>query len=64
MRRGTFRRAAATAATAFVSNEKDNTITVIDMDKLAVTKTIKVGQRPARHHHDEGLQVDPGLHQR
>src|SRR5260370_42686016 len=41
--------AAATPAAAFiayVSNEKGNTVSVIDTDNWAVTKTIKVGQRP------------------
>ena len=41
--------AAATPALAFiayVSNEKSNTVSVIDTDKWAVTNTIKVGQRP------------------
>src|SRR5882724_13519614 len=41
--------AAATPASAFiayVSNEKSNTVTVIDTNSWAVTKTIKVGQRP------------------
>jgi len=36
----------ANAVTAFVSNEKDNTVTVIDVEKQEVIKTIKVGQRP------------------
>ena len=36
----------AGAVIAYVSNEKGNTISVIDVDKLAVVKTIKVGQRP------------------
>src|ERR1700687_2637811 len=36
----------AGAFTAYISNEKSNTISVIDTDKLAVVKTIKVGQRP------------------
>jgi YVTN family beta-propeller protein len=36
----------AGAFLAYVSNEKSNTISVIDTDKLAVVKTIKVGQRP------------------
>src|SRR3974377_609164 len=36
----------ATAFTAYVSNEKSNTVRVIDSGKLAVVKTIKVGQRP------------------
>ena len=41
--------AAATPASAFiayVSNEKSNTVSVIDTDKWTVTNTIKVGQRP------------------
>src|SRR3979490_1388904 len=41
--------AAATPAAAFmayVSNEKSNTVSVIDTDSWTVTKTIKVGQRP------------------
>ncbi len=36
----------AAAYTVFVTNEKDNSISVIDGEKLEVTKTIKVGQRP------------------
>ena len=36
----------ASAYTAYVSNEKDNSITVIETNKLEVIKTIKVGQRP------------------
>src|SRR5215813_14478942 len=36
----------ASAFTAYVSNEKSNTISVIDTDKFTVLKTIKVGQRP------------------
>src|SRR3954452_22138862 len=36
----------ASALTAYVSNEKSNRVSVIDVDKLAVVKTIKVGQRP------------------
>src|SRR5712692_3171974 len=38
--------AQASAFTAYVSNEKSNTISVIDIDKFAVVRTIKVGQRP------------------
>src|SRR6266480_3335544 len=38
--------APAAAVTAYVSNEKSNTVSVIDTDNWAVTKTIKVGQRP------------------
>ena len=36
----------AHAERVFVSNEKDNTITVIDADTLKVTSTIPVGDRP------------------
>src|SRR5713226_2599229 len=36
----------AGAVMAYVSNEKSNTVSVIDTDTWAVTKTIKVGQRP------------------
>src|SRR3981081_3153309 len=36
----------AGAFIAYVSNEKSNTVSVIDTDKWAVIKTIKVGQRP------------------
>jgi YVTN family beta-propeller protein len=36
----------ASAFEAYVSNEKGNTVSVIDTDKWAVTNTIKVGQRP------------------
>ncbi|MGH6713124.1 MAG: beta-propeller fold lactonase family protein, partial [Bradyrhizobium sp.] len=36
----------ALAFVAYVSNEKGNTVSVIDTDKWAVTATIKVGQRP------------------
>src|SRR4030095_8268419 len=36
----------ASAFTAYVSNEKSNTISVVDTDKFTVEKTIKVGQRP------------------
>ena len=36
----------AHAFRAFVSNEKDNTISVIDTKKLKVIHTMKVGQRP------------------
>jgi PQQ-dependent catabolism-associated beta-propeller protein len=36
----------AGAYEAYVSNEKSNTVSVIDTDKLEVVKTVKVGQRP------------------
>ncbi len=38
--------APAHAFIAYVSNEKSNTVSVIDTDNWTVTKTIKVGQRP------------------
>jgi PQQ-dependent catabolism-associated beta-propeller protein len=38
--------ASASGFTAYVSNEKSNTVSVIDTDKFQVVKTIKVGQRP------------------
>jgi PQQ-dependent catabolism-associated beta-propeller protein len=38
--------APACAFIAYVSNEKGNTVSVIDTDSWAVTRTIKVGQRP------------------
>ena len=34
------------AATAYVSNEKDNTLSVIDLDKLETVETLEVGMRP------------------
>lgn len=37
---------AAFAYTAYVTNEKDNSLSVIDTEKLEVTKSIKIGQRP------------------
>ena len=36
----------AMADTIYVSNEKDNTISVVDGDTLTVTETIRVGRRP------------------
>jgi len=36
----------AMAATAWVSNEKDNSLSLIDMQTLEVTQTLPVGQRP------------------
>src|SRR3954447_20849744 len=38
--------APARAATAYITNEKGNSITVVDLDKLAAVKTVEVGQRP------------------
>jgi PQQ-dependent catabolism-associated beta-propeller protein len=36
----------AVAGTAFISNEKDNTVTVLDTDTLKVIKSVSVGRRP------------------
>ncbi|MCK9802373.1 hypothetical protein M1B34_33205, partial [Pseudomonas sp. MAFF 302030] len=36
----------AAASTAWVSNEKDNSLSLIDMQTLTVTETLPVGQRP------------------
>jgi PQQ-dependent catabolism-associated beta-propeller protein len=41
-----FTTTSAEAYTAYVTNEKDNTISVIDTDKMAVVKTAEVGHRP------------------
>src|SRR5262245_50303999 len=38
--------ASALAATAYVSNEKSNTISIVDLDRLEVTGTVRVGARP------------------
>ena len=38
--------AAADAQTVFVSNEKDDTVSVIDVKTLEVVDTFEVGQRP------------------
>src|SRR5665213_706533 len=37
---------AALAATAYVTNEKGDSVSVVNTDKLDVVKTIPVGQRP------------------
>ncbi|HEX5326117.1 MAG TPA: cytochrome D1 domain-containing protein, partial [Acetobacteraceae bacterium] len=44
---------AASAYTAYTSNERDNTISVIDLDQMKTVKTIPVGQRP------RGITVTP-----
>ena len=36
----------ACAYTAYVSNERDNTVSVVDLDQMKTVKTIPVGQRP------------------
>ena len=37
---------AAQATTVYVSNEKDNSISILDGDSLQVRATVPVGQRP------------------
>ena len=49
--------APAGAFIAYVSNEKSNTLSVIDTDKWAVIKTIKVGERRAASSHQDGKLV-------
>ncbi|MEM7192123.1 MAG: cytochrome D1 domain-containing protein, partial [Pseudomonadota bacterium] len=44
---------AAHAETIFVSNEKDNTITVIDGDSMETVKTIETSRRP------RGIMLSP-----
>ena len=36
----------ALAATAYVTNEKGNSVSIVDLDKMAVVSTVDVGQRP------------------
>ena len=36
----------ARATTAYVTNERDNTMSVIDLDQMKTVKTVPVGQRP------------------
>ena len=43
----------ASAQTAYVTNEKDNTLSVIDVKSMQVTETIKVGRQP------RGLLLSP-----
>ena len=43
----------AFAYTAYVTNERDNTVSVVDLDKMETVKTIPVGQRP------RGIVISP-----
>src|SRR5580704_11392430 len=43
---GALTSAPAGAYTAYVTNERDNTVSVVDLDKMATVKTVPVGQRP------------------
>src|SRR5258708_20148409 len=55
----------ASAFTAYVSNEKSNTISVIDTDKFTGVKTIKVGQRPrgiGLNKHEKFILVAVSVH--
>lgn len=36
----------AWAYTAYVSNERDNRISVVDLDQMKTVRTVHVGQRP------------------
>ena len=36
----------AIANMAYITNEKDNTVSVLDIKKKKVVKTVEVGQRP------------------
>ncbi|MEQ1671520.1 MAG: hypothetical protein ABL893_11730, partial [Hyphomicrobium sp.] len=47
--------ASVQAATAFISNEKDNTISVLDLETLKVVKTVPVGRRP------RGMVLSPDM---
>ena len=49
--------APALAYTVYITNEKDNTVSVIDSVKLEVTRTVKVGQRPRALNLEERLCV-------
>ena len=42
----TFAAGDAAAYTAYVTNEKDNTVSVVDLDKMETVKSIPVGERP------------------
>ena len=42
----TFAAGDAAAYTAYVTNEKDNTVSVVDLDKMETIKSIPVGERP------------------
>ena len=48
----------------YVSNEKDNSISVIDSESLTVIDTFRVGQRPRRHYAHQGWTFASGLRQR
>src|SRR6516225_2252900 len=43
----------ALAYIAYVTNERDNTISVVDLDKLETVKTVPIGQRP------RGIVISP-----
>ena len=54
-------RALRRPTTIFVSNEKDNTVTVLDSETLKTIKTIPTGKRPRGIVHHAGLQGSDGL---
>ena len=47
----------AEARTIFVSNEKGNSISIIDGDSLELIEEIAVGQRPRGHRARQGRQA-------
>jgi YVTN family beta-propeller protein len=53
---GALTSAPAGAYTAYVTNECDNTVSVVDPDKMATVKTVPVGQRP----HGVAITADGG----
>ena len=48
---------AAFAAEAYISNEKSNTVSVLDTDKMGGHENDQGGPAPARHRHEQGRQV-------
>ena len=54
----------ARAYTAYVSNERDNTISVVDLDQMKTVETVPVGQRPRGITMTKDGKRDPGLRQR
>ena len=52
--------APAEAFTVYVSNEKDNTISIIDGNSYEVTATVPVGQRPRGPFLGPGRRIQEG----
>ena len=49
----------AAAYMAYVTNERDNTLSVIDLDQMKTVNTVPVGQRPRGHREVSFGQVSP-----